>query len=594
MNKLNECFNILKVLKKIKRGMQRHCDYKRWRKSHLLNNEDLDKQRSYRFDYEPKISIVVPLYKTPEVYLEELISSVTQQTYANWELCLSDGSGYNSPITAVLQRYEAMDKRIRVVYSKNPLQISENTNEALKIARGDFIAFSDHDDLLVPNALYECVCELNKDVNIDIIYTDEDKVDMVGKKYFMPHFKPDYNPDMLCSVNYFCHLFLVKRKIFEKVGFLNSEFDGAQDYDYVLRCIEVTQNVKHIPKILYHWRAHHDSTAESPESKKYAFEAGKRAVQAHLTRQGIAANVEETIYKGMYRVKYILQGNPLLSIVILDEGSTKDLKNCISAIEKRSRYRNYEIIVVENYDAEARKTGYYTELKETYSKVKVVACKNKVLNKAASKNYATKYTSGEYILFLKCDLEIVNEDCFEELLGCAMRKDVGAVGGRLCYADGTIQHAGIIVEKKGIVGFAFQGEPCDEPGYFGRIQMLQNYSAVSSECMLLRKSVFEEVGGFEECFLEAFEDVDLCMKIRKAGYLNVYNPYAELRHLEERKEYLYGKRKQSERFCSDRGLFQKRWTEFLEHGDPYYNPNLRLDKYDFRINPHANRAMKEF
>lgn len=568
---------ILRILKKIRNKVQRQYAYKKWCKLNLLSNEELEKQRNYRFDYEPKISIVVPLYKTPKQYLEELIASIREQTYENWELCLSDGSGEDSPLLNVLQNYEATDNRIKVVYSKRSMQISENTNEALKIASGDYIAFADHDDLLAPNALYECVCELNKDANIDIIYTDEDKVDMTGQIYFMPHFKSDFNPDMLCSVNYFCHLFLVKRCVFEKVGFLNAEFDGAQDYDFVLRCIEVTENIKHIPKILYHWRAHRDSTAESPESKNYAFESGKRVVQAHLARRGVAASVEGTIYKGLYRVRYNLQGSPLLSIVILDEGHPEWLERCIALIEARSRYKNYEIIVFGNQDSEQMKTDYYEKIKEIYSKIKIVNSKKKMINKAAKQNYAAKYTNGEYILFLKCDLEIVNAECLEELLGCAMRKNVGIVGGRVYYSDGTIQHAGIIVEKNDVARCVFQGALHDDPGYFWRIQTMQNYSAVSSTCMLIKKTVFEEVGGFEESFLEAFEDVDLCMRVIEAGYLNVYNPYAELRYIDKRKECFLAKRKKGRRLYSDRILFQKRWAKQLEQGDPYYNPNLSLD-----------------
>lgn len=567
-----------------------HMHYKVWYKNHRPTKAVLNEQRAHVFAYQPKISIVIPLYKTPHHYLNELVESIKAQTYANWELCLSDGSGADSPLTAILQKYEAKDDRIKVVYNKEPLQISENTNAALKIATGDYIAFADHDDLLAPNALYECVHELNKDNTIEMIYTDEDKIDMAGKEHFMPHFKSDFNIDMLRSVNYFCHLVVVKREVYQKVGNLNHEFDGAQDYDFVLRCVEIAKNIKHIPQILYHWRAHKDSTAENPESKNYAFEAGTRAIQAHYDRLGIKATVESTENKGIYRSKYTLQEEPLISIVIPNKDHIEDLDKCISSIEQKSSYKNYEFIVVENNSTEKETFEYYKKLEESCPRAKVVYWTGTGFNYPAINNYGVEQAKGDYILFLNNDTEIVNEDCLEELLGYCMREDVGAVGARLYYEDGTIQHAGVIVGLGGIAGHAFLGFPHADLGYFGRIQMAQDYSAVTAACIMVKRSVFKEVEGFDEKYAVAFNDVDLCMKIRKAGYLIVYNPYAELNHYESKSRGYEDSEEKVQRFNSEIALFKSRWGEFLEEGDPYYNPNLTLEQNDFSLNVRANKV----
>jgi len=562
--------------------------YNAWLKRHQPTKTILEQQSRHEFIYQPKISIVIPLYKTPLHYLNELIQSIKSQTYSNWELCLSDGSGENSPLTSVLKKYEE-DDRIRVVYNQQSLQISENTNAALEIATGDFIAFADHDDLLAPSALYECVYELNHDQSIDVLYTDEDKIDMAGKEHFMPHFKTDFNIDMLCSVNYICHLFVVKKEILQKVGILNSEFDGAQDYDFVLRCVEIASNIKHIPKILYHWRAHKDSTAENPESKNYAFEAGARAIQAHYDRIGIKATVEQTMQKGIYRTKYALQENPLISIIIPNKDHIDDLDKCITAIEEKSSYKNYEFIIVENNSTDEKTFEYYKELKENCPRAKVVYWKGQGFNYPAINNYGVEHAKGEYILFLNNDTEIVNEDCLEELLGYCMRDDVGAVGARLYYEDGTIQHAGVIVGLGGIAGHTFVGYPHDALGYFGRIQMAQDYSAVTAACMMVKKSVFDEVQGFDERYAVAFNDVDFCMKIREAGYLIVYNPYAELNHYESKSRGYEDTEEKVQRFNSEIMLFKTRWSDFLEKGDPYYSPNMTLDKSDFSLNVQMNK-----
>ena len=564
--------------------------YKAWFKRQTPTKEALKAQREREFAYAPKISIVVPLYRTPETYLTELIESVKKQTYGNWELCLSDGSGEDSPIAGLLARYEAEEDRIKVVSHKEPLKISENTNAALEIASGDFIAFADHDDLLAPNALYECVNLLNNEPSTEMIYTDEDKVDMSGKEHFMPHFKSDFNIDLLRSVNYICHLLVVKREVFEAAGMLAPEFDGAQDYDFILRCVEKTSEIRHIPKVLYHWRAHKDSTAENLGSKDYAFEAGRKAIQAHYDRTGIPAEARKMQINDLYfyRSKYRLTESPLVSVIIPNKDHTADLDKCIRSLEEKNAYKNIEYIIVENNSEEKETFAYYEELEKRCPRAKVLYWEEKRFNFPAINNFGAKHASGEYLLFLNNDTEIMNEDSIEELLGYCMRKDVGAVGARLYYEDGTIQHAGVIVGLGGVAGHAFPAYPHDAVGYFGRIVMAQDYSAVTAACIMVKKSVFEETGGFDEGFAVAFNDIDLCLKIREKGWLIVYNPYAELSHYESKSRGYEDTEEKVKRFNSEIDLFLKKWKGFLEQGDPYYNPNLTLSRGDFSLDVDVN------
>ncbi len=576
------------VMKTVKRAIVKtfridENNYKVWVKKNQTTVEELERQRNIQFEYTPKISIVVPLYKTPLKYLDELIESVKIQTYTNWELCLSDGSGEEvSELSKALQKYEKSDERIKVITNDAPLQISENTNRALQIAQGDYIAFADHDDLLTPDALFECVKALNDNREIDAMYSDEDKISMDGKEYFDPHFKTDFNIDLLCSMNYICHLFVVRRAIIDRIGMLRSEYDGAQDYDFVLRSVEIAKCVYHIPKVLYHWRAHKNSTSENPQSKLYAFEAGAKAVQAHYDRVGIAAKVHQGEYLGLYKTEHILQEQPLISIIIPNKDHIEDLDKCITSIEQKSRYDNYEYIIVENNSEKEETFQYYKDLEKENSKVHVVYWKDE-FNYSAINNYGVKFANGEYLLLLNNDTEIINETCLEEMLGYCMHDNVGAVGARLYYSDDTIQHAGVIVGFGGIAGHAFIGLPRNANGYFSRIICAQDLSAVTAACMMVKKSVFEKVGGFDEGLKVAFNDVDLCMKIRQAGYLIVYNPYAELYHYESKSRGLEDTKEKIERFNGEIATFAHKWPEILKKGDPYYNPNLSLDRCDFGL-----------
>lgn len=573
-----------KVVTKVKNVRQGPPTYQKWIRHHLPGKSELEKQKKTTFSYNPKISFVVPLYKTPEKYLRRLVESLQEQTYSNWELCFSDGSGAQSPLTDLLKELAANDKRIKYVSHEEALQISENTNSAIEIATGDFIAFADHDDELTPNALFECVKALNDRPQTLVIYTDEDKMSMDGHKFFQPHFKPDYNPDLLCTVNYICHLFVVSRKVIEKTGGLRSEFDGAQDYDFVFRCVEAVKDeeIYHIPKILYHWRCHEESTAENPESKLYAFEAGKRTVQEHYNRIGVKAEVFKGEYLGLYRTKFIRNYDPLISIIIPNKDHIDDLKRCMDSIEQNSTYKNYEYIIVENNSTDPATFEYYKKLEAENPKVHMVYWDG-VFNYSAINNYGASFAKGEYLLLLNNDTEIINPDCLEELLGYCMRSDVGAVGARLYYEDDTIQHAGVVIGFGGIAGHCFVMQKRGTTGYCHRIICAQDYSAVTAACMMVKRSAFDAVDGLSEDLAVAFNDIDFCMKLRQAGYLIVYNPYAELYHYESKSRGLEDTPEKVARFNREIATFEKKWPEILKNGDPYYNPNLTLESQDFSL-----------
>lgn len=537
-------------------------DYERWLERHKITEAIREVQKETVFDKQPCFSIVVPLYKTQEKYLKELVESIKGQTYSNWELCLSDGSGGDSPLKEILKELEHSDSRIKVISSKESLQIAENTNAAIDIATGDYIVFADHDDILSVDALYECTKCINENQEVDMIYSDEDKVSMDGQTYFEPHFKPDLNMDLLCSVNYFCHLVVVKRQLLEQAGKLNGEYNGAQDYDFVLRCVENTDAVYHIPKILYHWRAHMDSTAENPESKRYAFEAGRRAIQKHYERIGLKdAYVEETAYPGTYRTRYKYADKPKVSIII-DEIMKKELLGKTLQSIKANDYPDYEVIIV---DCTEKKE--IEKFVEKYQDKRIrVKRGEKIWTAAKRKNEGAGCAEGEYLIFLAGNAEYADKEGISELVSVAMRSDVGVVGTRSYYKNGTVEHAGCVIGMNGTAGSLFEYTLRGENGYFSHIVTQMQYSAVAGACMMVKKDIFEKVNGFDEDYKGELGKVDLCLKIRNKHMSVVYNPYVkvmrwsnELRNNE-----------------NDEKLFKKQWAEILEKDDPYYNKNLSL------------------
>lgn len=571
---------IKKVCQKLS-GQRDYGNYEDFLKKYGVKKEELARQRQEVFENGPCFSIAVPLYQTKEKYLREMIESVQAQTYTNWELCLADGSGREHSLQPVVGEYIAKDKRIKYCLLDSNEGIAGNTNEALKMADGDFVVLTDHDDLLSPEALYQCAKAVQKEPQTDVIYSDEDKVDMSGKKFFEPHFKSDYNIDLLCTMNYICHLFVVRKDVMERAGLFESCYDGAQDHDFILRCTEKAEHIVHIPKVLYHWRCHAQSTSENPESKLYAFENGCKAVKAHYDRIGIPAEVEQGPFYGMYRTHYLWKEQPLVSILIPNKDHAADLKKCMDSIEEKSTYRNFEFIIVENNSTEEETFAYYKEI-EKRDNVRVLYYKED-FNYSRINNFGAKEANGEYVLLLNNDTEMIEPDSIKEMLDVCMRPDVGIVGAKLLYEDNTIQHAGVIIGFGGVAGHAFIGQDRDDNGYFSRIISVQNLSAVTAACLMVRRSVFDEVEGLNEEFKVAFNDIDFCLKVRKAGYLVVYNPYAQFYHYESKSRGQEDSADKVARFQQEIGLFGERWGELLEHGDPYYNPNLTLDKADFSL-----------
>lgn len=571
---------IKKVCQKLS-GQRDYGNYEDFLKKYGVTEEELARQRQETFENSPCFSIAVPLYQTKEKYLREMIESVQAQTYTNWELCLADGSGREHSLQSVVGEYIAKDKRIKYCLLDSNEGIAGNTNEALKMADGDFVVLTDHDDLLSPEALYQCAKAVQKEPQTDVIYSDEDKVDMSGKKFFEPHFKSDYNIDLLCTMNYICHLFVVRKDVMERAGLFESCYDGAQDHDFILRCTEKAEHIVHIPKVLYHWRCHAQSTSENPESKLYAFENGRKAVKAHYDRIGIPAEVEQGPFYGMYRTHYLWKEQPLVSILIPNKDHAADLKKCMDSIEEKSTYRNFEFIIVENNSTEEETFAYYKEI-EKRDNVRVLYYKED-FNYSRINNFGAKEANGEYVLLLNNDTEMIEPDSIKEMLDVCMRPDVGIVGAKLLYEDNTIQHAGVIIGFGGVAGHAFIGQDRDDNGYFSRIISVQDLSAVTAACLMVRRSVFDEVEGLNEEFKVAFNDIDFCLKVRKAGYLVVYNPFAQFYHYESKSRGQEDSADKVARFQQEIGLFGERWGELLEHGDPYYNPNLTLDKADFSL-----------
>lgn len=566
-------------------GLDNDYDYGEWYDLTKPTEEELEKQRQTVFPYQPKLSIVIPAYKTPEKYLREMLDSILHQTYKNWEVCVANGSpkGEGRTVEKVMKQYGEKDARFRYCNIGENLGISGNTNAAIEMADGDYIVLADHDDTLPEHALFEVAAAINDHPQSDVIYSDEDKLDMDGGALFDPHFKPDFNPDLLTSVNYICHLFVVKRELLEQIGGFRHEFDGAQDYDFIFRCTEAAKEIRHIPKVLYHWRCHQDSTASNPESKLYAFEAGARAIMAHYERCGIPAKkVEKGVDYGIYHTTFEIQGTPLVSVVIPNKDHHKDLDLCMRSMITRATYQNLEFVVIENNSTEPETFAYYEKIQKEFPQVRVVTWERE-FNYSAINNFGAQYAKGEYLLFLNNDTEIIEPSMIEEMLGFCQREDVGITGARLLYQDDTIQHAGVVVGFGGIAGHTFIGLHEAENSYFHRAMCAQDYSAVTAACMMTKASVFREVGGFTEELAVAFNDIDYCMKVRAAGKLVVYAPYAKLYHYESKSRGLEDTPEKVARFNREIAIFARRWPGILQEGDPYYNPNLTLRKSNFAL-----------
>lgn len=703
-------------------NIQDDYDYNEWYKKVRITDEELAKQRESAADFamQPTFSIVIPVYATPEKFLRRMLDSIREQTYPKFEVCLVDATPYtkiqHDPAQGrtpqeVLAEYAAADSRFRYATLTENLGIAENTNAAIRMATGDFIVLADHDDELEPQALYECVRAINAHPDVQVLYSDEDKVDFEDIYYFEPHFKTDFNPDLLRSVNYICHLFVARRSLLDAIAetaadgqkiYERSAYDGAQDYDLILRATEKAQamerarlvsfanasgantvtdaqqsdavtstmagaeprestqpaiaaaldpldqallrqgrftssNIIHIPMVLYHWRAHQASTAQHPEAKLYAFEAGARAVYDHCKRIGLPIKkVEQGITYGFYHPIYENQ-QPLISVVIPNKDHSADLDKAITSLVA-GNYKNLEFIIVENNSDQAETWAYYEALKKRFPEelptdfvdpatcgamrtsetsttsaastaesnsavsnpaqvsayhsaaasvlpqpvVKVVKWDGP-FNYSAINNYGVQFTHGQYLLFLNNDIEEIDPDSIDEMIGYVQREDVGICGARLLYPDEDIQHAGVIMGMGGIAGAAFVRTHDSDLSYMHRAKCIQDYSCVTAACLLTKRSLFDEVGGFTEKLAVAFNDVDYCMKVRALGKLVVYNPYAKFYHYESKSRGMEDTPEKLARFHSEILTFGTTWKDILRDGDPYYSPALTFRKANFAL-----------
>lgn len=564
--------------------------YSQWMKTPLFSDAELEKQRNTRFSKDIVFSITVPLYNTPERFLREMIESVQAQTYGGWELCLADGSDEeHSYVGRLCKDYSQKDERIKYRKLEKNLGISGNTNACLEMAEGDFIALFDHDDILHPTALHEmmkAICE--KDA--DIVYTDEATFESPDiNKIILIHFKPAFAPDNLRANNYICHFTAFRRKLLDQTGGFRSEYDGSQDHDLMLRLTAVAANIVHIPEVLYYWRAHPQSVAMASDAKDYAMIAGRKAVKDSLESENLNGIVESSrALPSIYRIRYELSEHPKVSIIIPTCDHIDDLSKCILSVEEKTTYENYEIIIVENNSKDPKTFAYYDEIQKEWDNIKVITWSGP-FNYSAINNFGAKEASGDYLLLLNNDIEVISTGWIEEMLMYAQREDVGAVGAMLYYPDDTIQHAGVVLGLGGVAGHVFSRQLRGDVGYMGKLCYAQNVTAVTAACLLIKRSTWDEVGGLDEEFAVAFNDVDLCMRLRQAGYLNVWTPFAELYHYESKSRGKEDTPEKKSRFRGEEVRFMAKWNEELSAGDIYFNPNFSLLRADCSIEGHQRR-----
>lgn len=550
------------------------------------DDAERERQKNTVFDRMVKISVLTPLWNTPENFLREMIESVQAQTYQNWELCLADGSDdAHAYVGEICREYAKKDRRI--VYKKLEKNggIAENTNRCLEMATGEYVAPFDHDDLLHPCVLYEYVKVINEK-DADYIYCDEAtfKNGDVNQMITM-HFKPDYAIDNLRANNYICHFSMFDKKLLEGTELYRTKFDGSQDHDMILRLTDKARNVVHVPKLLYYWRQHAGSVSSGVEAKPYVVESARGAVADHLRRHGFS-NFKITstrAFETIFKITYEIIGEPKISIIIPNKDHVEDLRRCITSIIEKSTYDNYEIIVVENNSETREIFAYYEELANNPA-VKIITYKGD-FNYSAINNLGVSEASGEYVLLLNNDIQIITVNWMEELLMYAQRPDVGAVGAKLYYPDKTIQHAGVVIGLGAhrTAGHVHYRQKRENLGYMGRLCYAQNMSAVTGACLLVKKALYEEAGGLDESFAVSLNDVDFCLKLRRLGYLNVFTPFAEAYHYESASRGSDMTGEAATRYNAESARFREKWKAELEAGDPYYNPNFSLDKSDFSL-----------
>lgn len=577
---------IQEAIRKVKRLTMRDTYYDTWFKTHRITQAELDKQTTATLPYTPTFSLLVPTYNTPEKFLVEMIETVRTQSYPHWQLCVADGSSSTHPARKLLEKYAREDERITLTFLDKNYGISGNTNAALKLATGDYIILYDHDDFLEKNALFEVASVLNKK-QYDIVYTDEDKFNTKANRFEDPNLKPDFSIDLLRSHNYITHLLAIKKCIMDEIHGFDSAFDGSQDYDLILRAIEKTspENIYHLPKILYHWRMHAGSTADDPESKMYCYEAGKKALEEHLKRCHLQGTVKmlPKPYYGLYQVSYVPVSNPKVSIVIPNYEQLPVLKRCIDSLFKVNTYQNFEIIIVENNSKSKELFDYYDTLQKQHANVKVVVWEGKEFNFSSINNYGVTFTTGELILFLNNDTEVIEATSIAQMVGMFEREEVGVVGAKLLYPNNTVQHAGVVIGFGGTAGHVFHAIDKDDTGFMMRNLINVNYSAVTGACLMTRKQLFLQANMFDEALAVAFNDIDLCLNIRKLNKLVVFNAFSLWYHYESISRGYETSPEKKARFEKESQLFRKKHQDILTGGDPYYNANFDVGYTPFEL-----------
>ena len=557
--------------------------YSKWLQSNLPNGITVAKikRESDKLSYRPLISILVPTYNTDHEFLRECFESVLAQVYDNWELCIVDDASPDEKVRDIIKEYAALDGRITYKFLKKNKHIAGATNEAVKLSSGEFISLFDHDDILWPNALYEVVKALNSDKKIDFLYSDEDKITENSHTHLAPFFKPDWNPDFLYSVNYITHFSTVRKTLLEKIGGFREEYNGAQDWDLFLRITSVTDKIYHIPTIVYSWRIHDLSTAKTTDSKPYVIEAQKDAIKDDLTRKGYPTAIvqQDPKHKGYWMVEYPVKGSPLVSIVIPTKNQYKVVKRCIASIYEKTTYENFEIILVDTGSTDKRVLSWYKRLADQHENIKIVDWPEQPFSYARSCNEGARHAKGELLVMLNNDTEVITPDWLEKLAGDAQRKEIGAVGCLLFFPDKYhIQHAGVGVGLGGVAANSFQMMTLTQGMSQTQHLMINtrhNMTAVTAACLMIRKELYDEIGGFDETYRVTYNDVDLCLRLHEKGYRNLYTPYVRLLHHESISVGLpeeVAKRDTKEMQAAMR-QFKDQWSAYIHH-DPNINPNL--------------------
>jgi len=550
------------------------------------NSETYYTQKLSLLNSSPKISIIMPVYNTPLKYLKEAIESVINQNYQNWELCIADDLSTELKVKKILRSYAAKDPRIKVVYRESNGHISAASNSALELTTGEFVLLMDHDDLLAYNCLTEIALAILHHPECDIIYSDEDKIDEQGI-HQVAHFKSDWAPDHLLSRNYVGHVTVMRKTILDQINGFRLGFEGSQDYDLLLRATEITQKIVHIPKVLYHWRIHTLSAAQSEEVKPYAYIAAKKALQEAIERRGLHGEIKYLSGLRGYKINYFVEKQNKVSIIIPTKDQTTLLKNTIDSILEKTSYTNYEIIILNNNSITTELSEFLTTYKSKYPDLITVIEAHFPFNFSKLMNIGVSHASGDYILFLNNDVEVIHTDWLTTMVSYVQQERIGAVGCKLLYPDDTIQHAGVIVGLGGVAGHTFVGAYKEEAGYFNYIQSVNNFSAVTAACLMVRKDAFEAVTGMDEQFEVEYNDVDFCLKLMEAGYNNVYLPQVELYHYESAtRGHPHQSKPSYERHLKEMKLFKLKWQKYIDH-DPHYNPNLNLGVHDFSMNFNA-------